>query len=267
MRTKVEKSGEVILVNILEVSPSPYQARTVFREEDIKKLAVSIIQNGLLQPISVRRTADKKFQLIAGERRLRACKMAGMAKIPAIVWDIEDNRTAALSLLENIQREQLGPFEQAFALKEIIKLWDCTQEAAAHRLGISQSALANKLRILSLTKEQQDICTNGNLTERHARAVLPLDADKRTQVLNAAVKYDYNVAKTEELVRKLITAGNKPMRKLMIRDVRIFVNTINRAIDTMIKGGIAATAVKNEQEDYIEYVVHIPRQSTNLKIG
>lgn len=267
MKTKYEKTGEVVLVNIADVSPSPFQSRTVFNEDEIKKLAVSIIQNGLLQPVSLRRTADGRMQLIAGERRLRACKLAGMERLPAIVWDMEDDRTAALSLLENIQREQLGPFEQARALRELITLWGGTQESAAHRLGMSQSALANKLRLLSLTKEQEAICTEGKLTERHARAVLPLDNELRTKVLKNAVKNDYNVARTEQQVRSLMIASNKPMRRLMIRDVRLFVNTINRAIDTMVAGGVAATAIKTENEDYIEYLVRIPRETSRLKIG
>lgn len=114
-----------------KITPSPFQARTVFDEGEIKKLAVSILQNGLLQPISVRPTVDGRYQLIAGERRLRACKLTGMETIPAIIYHFEDEKTAALSLLENLQREQLGPFEQARSLRDLLNLWNCTQEAGA----------------------------------------------------------------------------------------------------------------------------------------
>lgn len=162
-KEKPAEQTKVWLLPIEKITPSPFQARTVFDEGEIKKLAVSILQNGLLQPISVRPTVDGRYQLIAGERRLRACKLTGMETIPAIIYHFEDEKTAALSLLENLQREQLGPFEQARALRDLLNLWNCTQEAGARRLGIAQPTLANKLRLLTLTQEQQDICTEANL--------------------------------------------------------------------------------------------------------
>ena len=265
MKEKIKKQTDVVLLPLDTISPSPFQARTVFKEDEIKKLAVSILQNGLLQPISVRGTVDGRYQLIAGERRLRACKMAGMSCIPAIVWTVDDERSAALGLLENIQREQLNPFEQARALREIIKLWDCTQEVGAHRLGLSQSALANKLRILALSAEQERICTEANLTERHARAVLRLeDEEQRTKVLESAAKNGYTVMQTEEMVYRILQNKTKPQRKVMVRDVRIFINTINNAIKTMISGGVPATSTKREEEENIEYTVRIPKISSKL---
>lgn len=259
MKERLKKQTEVFLLPINEVTPSPFQARTVFIEEEIKKLAVSILQNGLLQPISVRKTIDGRYQLIAGERRLRACKLAGMETIPAIIWEASDEKSATLSLLENIQREQLNPFEQGYALKEIIKLWDCTQEVAARRLGMSQSAFANKLRILNLTGAQQALCLTNNLTERHARAVLVLETEEeRSEALELVVKYKYNVQQTEALVSKMISKQPKPKRTWMVKDVRIFVNTINKAIQTMVAGGIKATAEKKETDGFIEYTVRIP---------
>lgn len=261
MKERLKKQTDVFLLPINEVTPSPYQARTTFVEEEIKKLAVSILQNGLLQPISVRKTADGRYQLIAGERRLRACKLAGMQTVPAIIWDTDDEKSAALSLLENIQREQLNPFEQGYALREILKLWDCTQEGAARRLGMSQSSLANKLRILALTPQQQTLCLNGALTERHARAVLALEnEEERTQVLEKAISEKLSVQQTEMLVAKTLAKRPKQKRTLMVKDVRIFVNTINKAIQTMIAGGVAATTTKKEQDGYIEYIVRIPNK-------
>ena len=252
-KEKPAEQTKVWLLPIEKITPSPFQARTVFDEGEIKKLAVSILQNGLLQPISVRPTVDGRYQLIAGERRLRACKLTGMETIPAIIYHFEDEKTAALSLLENLQREQLGPFEQARALRDLLNLWNCTQEAVA------QPTLANKLRLLTLTQEQQDICTEANLTERHARAVLRLPTSElRTKALRTAAERGYNVQQTEALVERVLSHKSKPKRSVMVRDVRIFVNTIDRAVKMMTGSGIPATAEKREQADYIEYVVRIP---------
>lgn len=259
MKDRLKKQTEVYLLPIAAVIPSPYQARTNFSDDEIKKLAVSILQNGLLQPISVRKIVDGKYELIAGERRLRACKLAGMETIPAIIFLTNDDTTAALSLLENIQREQLNPFEQGYALKELLKLWNCTQEDAARRLGMSQSALANKIRIIALTQSQQEACIKNNLTERHARAVLALEAEEeRTQVLQNVIKYKLNVVQTEQLVAKRL--AQRPHKKpiILVKDVRLFLNTINKAIQTMIAGGVPATSTKKEKDGYIEYTVRIP---------
>lgn len=258
-KEKLAEQARVWLVPIEKVTPSPFQARAVFDELELKKLAVSILQNGLLQPISVRPTVDGRYQLIAGERRLRACKLAGMQNIPAIIYHFEDEKTAALGLLENLQREQLNPFEQARALRDLLNLWNCTQENAAKKLGIAQPTLANKLRLLMLTQEQQEICLAANLTERHARAVLRLPtSEQRTKALRTAAERTYNVQQTEALVERLLTQKPKPKRAVMVRDVRIFVNTIDRAVKLMTGNGIPATAEKREQPEYIEYIVRIP---------
>lgn len=261
MRTKQrqKETAKVVLLPIDDIAPCPYQTRTVFDDKEIRRLAVSILQNGLLQPISVRQGDDKKYQLVAGERRLRACKLCGMDEIPAIIYQFEDEQTAALSLLENWQREQLNPFEQARALQDILRLWNCTQEQAAARLGISQPTLANKLRLLCLSEEQAEICVRGGLTERHARAVLKLEQEEqRTKALQAAVNKQLTVQQMEAYVDGMASPEKKPHRAVMIKDVRIFVNTINRAIKTMTAGGIAATAEKREEKGFIEYVVRIP---------
>ena len=167
--TPKQKAGKVLLLPVEQIEPSPYQARTTFDETEIAALAVSILQNGLLQPVSVRRTGPHRYQLIAGERRLRACRLAKLARVPAILADCDDGASAALGLLENLQRAQLDPFDTARGIKEVIRLWGCTQAEAARRLGLSQSALANKLRLLSLSPAQQQICTAHHLTERHAQ--------------------------------------------------------------------------------------------------
>ena len=182
MREK-QKVGRVILLPLEWIEPSPYQARTVFDDNEIAALAVSILQNGLLQPVSVRRLGLHRYQLVAGERRLRACRLAQLQKIPAILSEFDESESAALGLLENMQRAQLDPFDTARGIREVIRLWGCTQAEAARRLGLSQSALANKLRLLSLTEEQQKLCTEHRLTERHARAALRLPDHRRTEAL------------------------------------------------------------------------------------
>ena len=173
-KNDIQKQGRILMLPVDAIEPSPYQARTAFDEPEIAALAVSILQNGLLQPISVRRVGLRKYQLVAGERRLRACRLAKLEKVPAILADYDDSESAALGLLENLQRSQLDPFDTARGIKEVIRLWGCTQAEAARRLGLSQPALANKLRLLTLTPEQQQLCTANHLTERHARAALRL---------------------------------------------------------------------------------------------
>ena len=179
-RKEPQKTGRVLMLPLDSIEPSPYQARTAFDEQEIAALAVSILQNGLLQPVSVRRTGLHKYQLVAGERRLRACRLAKLEKIPAILADYDDSESAALGLLENLQRSQLDPFDTARGIKEVIRLWGCTQAEAARRLGLSQPALANKLRLLTLTPAQQQLCAAHHLSERHARAVLRLPENRRT---------------------------------------------------------------------------------------
>lgn len=265
-KQRYEQYADVLLLPIGEITPSPFQARSSFDETEIKKLAVSILQNGLLQPVSVRPTAEGGYQLIAGERRLRACHMAGMTKIPAIVYHYEDEKTAALSLLENLQREQLNPFEQARALRDLLGLWGCTQEVAARRLGIAQPTLANKLRLLMFDAQQERVCIEGGLTERHARAVLRMPTPAaRTKVLQTVVERHYNVQQTEELVQRIVDEKRKPKHTVMVRDVRIFVNTITRAVQLMTASGIPATAEQTEEDDYIEYVVRIPTQPVDFE--
>ena len=169
MFERKKSAGKIYFLPIDQIHPSPFQARRTFEEQELAGLAQSIRENGLLQPISVRKAAEG-YELVAGERRLRACKLAQMTTIPAILCSYADEQTAALGLLENIQRTDLNPFEQAQGLRDILVLWDCTQAEAAKRLGMAQPTLANKLRLLQLTGDQRQFVLDNNLTERHARA-------------------------------------------------------------------------------------------------
>ena len=226
---------------------------------EIAALAVSILQNGLLQPISVRRVGLHKYQLVAGERRLRACRLAKLDKVPAILADYDDSESAALGLLENLQRSQLDPFDTARGIKEVIRLWGCTQAEAARRLGLSQPALANKLRLLQLTGDQRQFVLDNNLTERHARAVLRLPENRRSEALINIAKRRLNARQTDRYIEQLLNSTAKGRHRIsMVRDVRIFVNTIDHAIRLMTDNGVPATAHREEKDGYIEYTVRIP---------
>ena len=257
-----QRPGKVLMLPVDAIEPSPYQARTAFDETEIAALAVSILQNGLLQPISVRRIGLRRYQLIAGERRLRACRLAKLERVPAILADWDDAESAALGLLENIQRSQLDPFDTARGIREVIRLWGCTQAEAARRLGLSQPALANKLRLLTLTPEQQDLCTANHLSERHARAVLRLPEGRRTAALEKIARDNLSVRQTDKLVESMLAApkGPSPCRKTipMVRDVRFFVNTLQHAVDLMTQKGIAATTSCDKKDGCLEYIVRIP---------
>ena len=226
-----DKAARVQMLPVEQIEASPYQARTTFDDTEIAALAVSILQNGLLQPVSVRRTGVHKYQLIAGERRLRACRLARLERVPALVVDYTDSESAALGLLENLQRAQLDPFDTARGIREVIRLWGCTQAEAARRLGLSQSALANKLRLLSLTPAQQQLCLANRLTERHARAALRLPENRRTAALEKMVRDGLSVREADKLVDAMLAAPKNapsPARRSvpMVRDVRFFVNTL-----------------------------------------
>lgn len=252
----------LIKLPVSRILPNPSQPRKVFREEELQALAQSIQENGLLQPVTVRRE-NGAYYLIAGERRLRACKLAGIKEIPALVADCAPEDSAVLALLENIQRKDLHMFEQANALVNLLREWRITQEEAAKRLGISQSYLANKLRLLKLSPEEQNEILQYKLTERHARALLRVDDPAlRKKILRQAGEKHLNVSQTEELVTAALAPkqeGRKPKRTFIAKDIRLFINTIDHAVDAMKTAGIAAQAEKTETEEYIECTVRIPK--------
>ena len=258
MFERKKQTGKIYSLPIDQIRPSPFQARREFDAQELAGLAQSIRENGLLQPVSVRKTAEG-YELVAGERRLRACKLANMDCIPAILCDYADEKTAALGLLENIQRMDLNPFEQAQGLKDVMVLWDCTQAEAARRLGMAQPTLANKLRLLQLTADQRQFVLDNHLTERHARAVLRLPENRRSEALITIAKRRMNARQTDLYIEQLLNSTAKSRKHFsMVRDVRIFVNTIDHAIRLMTDNGVPATAHREEKNGYIEYTVRIP---------
>lgn len=265
--SKEKVINKVVSLPVDKIVPNPAQPRQNFAEEDLRELADSIRENGVLQPITVRRGADGGYELISGERRLRASKMAGRAEIPAILVDSSSRQSAIYAILENIQRRDLDIFEEAKALQMLIHEWGVTQEEAARKLGRAQSTIANKLRLLSLGEEERRFILEHNLSERHARALLTVpDSGERMEILRKAVEQRMNVAQLEQHIQRRAAAPapvkEEPKRRvLIVKDVRIFLNTINKAIDTMKNAGIPAVAERHEESGCIEYRVRIPIQN------
>ena len=259
MLERPKTAGKVYLLPVEQIEPSPHQARRTFDEKELARLAVSILEHGLLQPVTVQRLGKNRYRLVAGERRLRACRMANLAVIPALLCEADEQGAAALGLVENLQRQPLDPFEQARGIREMIALWDCTQEEAARHLGMAQPTLANKLRLLALTEAQQKFVTANGLTERHARAVLRLPENRRSEALINIAKRRMNARQTDLYIEQLLNSTGKGGHRIsMVKDVRIFVNTIDHAIRLMTDNGVPATAHREEKDGYIEYTVRIP---------
>ena len=260
--TKEKVVNKVVLIASKDIVPNPAQPRVDFNENELKGLAESIRENGILQPISVRRNQEGNYELISGERRLKASRMVGMQTVPCIVIDTSDRQSAVFALLENIQRQDLNCFEEAKALSSLISEWNITQEEAALRLGMAQSTVANKLRLLKLPEEAAQIIAEKGLSERHARALLKL-REPEAQISAALwiAEQNLNVVQAETYIESLLVQPKEPQNKrkrLIVKDIRLFLNTINKAIDTMKQAGIPAQAQKKQQDGFIEYVVKIP---------
>lgn len=261
------RSARVRMIPIDIIDPNPAQPRRTFEERALEELAASIRENGLLSPISVRKAGDR-YQLIAGERRLMAFRMLGEISIPALLEEADDRRSAALALIENMQRRDLTFFEEAQAIDTLIKTQGFTQQQAAERLGISQSAVANKLRLLRLPEAQIDQLLLAGLTERHARALLPLCGDSRLEtVVLKIVKEHPTVVQTENLVEGLLKQ-ERPKRGgriLILKDLRLFTSSIGHAIEVMKQAGIDAKTNKIEDEQNIIYTIVIPKSAAIRK--
>lgn len=256
---KEKMINKVVLLPAAEIAPNPAQPRLEFEPEALQSLSDSIRENGVLQPILVRKLAEHQYELISGERRLRASMMAGLEYIPAIIQDATSRQSAVFAILENIQRKDLNLFEEAAALHALIVEWGVTQEEAAQKLGMAQSTIANKLRLLAFSEEEQQMILQYKLTERHARALLRLrDDPRKMEAIHHVGKSRLTVRQTEGYVERLLQERPLARRVLLVKDIRVFLNTINQAIDVMKNAGIPAEAQKTEKEDCIEYIVRIP---------
>ena len=271
--TKLEKKDEpknITYLNIDTVRPNPYQPRKQFSKAALEELCESIKQYGVIQPINVTKISTNHYELVAGERRLRAAIMAGLKEIPSIIVNVNDNDSAVLALIENLQREDLSYLEEAEGYNNLINDHGFTQEELAQKISKSQSTIANKIRLLRLPPMVKKILSDNNLTERHARALLKLhDEQLQLKVLKLVCEKGLNVKKTEELVERAIEKYTRqekekekaPEKKFTraIKDIRIFINTIRQAIDLMKKSGVNAKAAQLDRGEYVEFIIRIPK--------
>lgn len=246
------------------ILPNLYQPRKYFDEESLEELAQSINAYGIIQPLSVRRLPDDKYELVAGERRLRAAKKAGLTEVPVIIVDISDSESAAIALLENLQRENLNFLEEAEAYYNLIRDHSYTQEKLAEAIGKKQSTIANKIRLLRLEPEVRGILLENNLTERHARALLKLpDVQLQKKILKIVVKKVLNVKKTEDLIEKelsKIEQGKGTSVKKKIKGIfssKVYINTVRQVFD---KFGLNAQYASKDLDDKIEITITIPKK-------
>ncbi len=261
-KEREKEENRVLQIPVSEIVPNPHQPRTEFDYADITSLAESICQNGILQPLSVRKV-ENGYELIAGERRLRAAKLIQLKLVPCIVLNISERTSAILALVENIQRQDLSFFDEASAIEKLITYYGMTQEDAAIKLGKAQSTIANKLRILKLSDEEKELIVKFNLTERHARSLLRLGSkEERLEIIAKIIKFNLNVERTEQAIDEYLGKAKEKLsykkRSKVFQNVKIFVNTINKAVETMKAAGIPADSKKIQNNDYIEYIVKIP---------
>ena len=241
------------------------QPRKVFDEYELSLLADSISVNGIIQPLSVRRAVDGKYEIIAGERRYRAALIVGLRRIPCILHNADRQTAAVYSIVENLQRSDLGLFEEAEALEKLTTVYGMSQSETAAKLGIAQSTLSNKLRILKLDEKIRERIEKARLTERHARALLKIEASRRYDALDYIIANGLTVSQTEEYIESLINPKIKkeeiePTRKIAIGDVRIFYNSLSKLVDTLQNAGVDAKTRKFENDKYIEYKVRIKKE-------
>lgn len=257
---------EIRQIPVDAIIPSPYQPRSIFDDDKINELCQTIKTHGIIQPIVVREK-ENGFEIIAGERRWRATKKLGMETIPAIIKNYNEAQTASISLIENLQREGLTAIEEAVAYQKLIDLHDLTQESLAQRLGKGQSTIANKIRLLNLSKKIQDSLLSRTITERHARALLPLnDQVLQEKMLDEIIAKDLNVKQTENRVKQLlgreqisVEKDTKPKKVSFSRDMRIAMNTIRQSVDMVIKTGISIETDERDLDNYYEFVIKIPK--------
>lgn len=248
-------------VKVSQISRNPNQPRKYFDPEAISQLADSIRQYGVLNPLTVRRTGEG-FELIAGERRLRAAKQAGLLEVPCIIMSATEQDSSALALVENLQRRDLDFFEEAWGFKKLIDTFGLTQEEAARKVGKTQSAVANKLRLLKLSQKNIQMIRDGGLTERHARALLRIPEEEgRLQATAHIIEHQLNVSRTEQYIDKLLAEPpeEKPKTVLrLIKDVRFFLNTVDKAVGVMKESGVQAKVEREDKDDGVLLHILIP---------
>ena len=255
------QSGRIVEIEASAIRPNPSQPRREFDTEALLSLSESIRRHGILQPPVVRRISRDTYELIAGERRLRAALLCGMSSIPCLVREGEDGESAELAIVENLQRRDLNMFEEANAIASLCDRFRMTQEQVGARLSVSQSYVANKLRLLRFTDKERELILSGRLTERHARAALRLPPEKREAALSRMAAEGMTVAAAEKLTERLLSEKKPRSRHTgVIKDIRIFYNSVDRAVKLVREAGIRIRADRRETEDEIELVVRIEKK-------
>ncbi len=258
--------GSILLVPTDEIIPNPNQPRKVFNQNELDALADSIRNNGIIQPLVVRKNNNDEYELISGERRLRAAVKVGLETVPCVLMSVSDNDSALFAIIENIQRDNLNYFEEAESISRLVNDYSMTQEEISKRLGKSQSYLSNKLRLLRLSDELRSVILENSLSERHARALLRLDSDiDRLKALLEIIEKNMNVSETDKYIDSIVTPVKQKSRPKFrkLKDIKLFINTINHAVDTMRNAGIKAVSEETETSDYIEYVIRIPKTTSS----
>lgn len=267
------ESNRVLFLSVEAIVPNPSQPRKFFSQEGLEELSGSIREHGVLQPLSVRKI-DSGYELVSGERRLRASKLAGLREVPCILVSVNSEESSLLALVENLQRRDLDFVEEAAALARLIRTYGLSQEEAARRIGKSQSAVANKLRLLRLSPEVLTLLREHGMTERHARALLRLGDDElQFSAAKTAIAEQFTVSRTEEYVEELLHpvepvelngATRRHTQKkptFVIKDVRFFLNTVTRGLSMMKTAGVNAACERKETDDSIFLTIRIPKQS------
>ena len=271
LRTRLSvRRGDIVWLPAEDIAPSPVQPRKLFDEKELEELSESIRSYGILNPLTVR-CRGGKFELVAGERRLRAAKLAGLREVPCILLDVNMEDASLIALIENLQRRDLDFIEEAAGLSRLIRMFGMSQEEAARRIGKSQSAVANKLRLLKLPPDVLEKLRGYGLSERHGRALLRLDGqDAQRMALEYIAANSLTVAQTEEYIESLLALPSEesapdrtpPRRTLVLKDVRVFLNSLNRSLELMKQGGIDAGVKRVETEDSLVLTISIPKSRT-----
>ncbi len=270
------RRGRVIYLKPDELAPNPVQPRKRFDEESLSELCESIKSYGILNPLTVR-ARNGGYELVAGERRLRAAKLAGLTEVPCILLDIDIQDSNLIALIENLQRRDLDFIEEAAGLYQLIRIFGLSQEEAARRIGKSQSAVANKLRLLKLPEDILEALRENGLTERHGRALLRLSTpQKQRAALEYILENDLTVAATDAYVDALLQSPApepeeekeqpQPKRSFILKDVRVFLNTLSRSLDMMKQGGIDAGMRREETEDSLILTISIPKNKNAANV-